>query len=90
MKIYAYYEKLNKLEERSRNAVRARLLLYKIELLMLLGAAIFVYLPFMAEQLNNADDFMMGVNYHSQNYVWENAQGRFLLQWLDEWRGGLV
>lgn len=90
MKIYAYYDKLNKLAERSRNVVQARLLLYKTELLMLLGAAIFVYLPFMAEQLNNADDFMMGVNYHPQNYAWENAQGRFLLQWLDEWRGGLV
>ena len=90
MNIYAYHERLNELAIRSRSAVRARLHLYKIELLLLLGAAIFVYLPFMAEQLNNADDFMMGVNYHPQDYGWENAQGRFLLRWLDEWRGGLV
>lgn len=75
MNIYAYHERLNELAIRSRSAVRARLHLYKIELLLLLGAAIFVYLPFMAEQLNNADDFMMGVNYHPQDYGWENAQG---------------
>ena len=90
MEMYDYSEKLNMFTKKFRNAVWNAFVPYKLELLALLGAAIVVYLPFMAEQLNNADGFMMGVNYHPENYHWEDAQGRFMLRWLDEWRDGLV
>lgn len=90
MKTCGYPEKLNAFAKNIQNKFRDSLLLYKLELSVLGMAALLVYLPFMVDQLNNADDFMMGVNYHPQSYDWENAQGRFLLRWLDEWRGGLV
>lgn len=90
MKTCGYPEKLNAFAKNIQNKFRDSLLLYKLELSVLGIAALLVYLPFMVDQLNNADDFMMGVNYHPQSYDWKNAQGRFLLRWLDEWRGGLV
>jgi len=90
LRICGYPERLDAFGKKVRNKVRDSWFLYKVELSVLGVTALLVYLPFMADQLNNADDFMMGVNYHPQSYDWENAQGRFWLRWLDEWRGGLV
>lgn len=63
---------------------------YQRELGILFAAAFVVYEPFWGGQLNNADGFLYGVIRHGQKYGWEDAQGRFLLRWLDEWRDGFI
>lgn len=57
-------------------------------ILFLLG--IIVYLPFMANQLNNADGVSNGLLYHGNNYAWEDAQGRFFIKFFDMWRDGMI
>lgn len=58
------------------------------KLLFLFG--IVVYLPFMVNQLNNADGVTNGILYHGKAYEWENAQGRFFLKFFDLWRGRMI
>ena len=60
------------------------------ESLYVLLLGVIVYLPFMAGQLNNADGFTNGVLYHSDDYVWEDAQGRFFLRFFDFWRDSMI
>lgn len=62
----------------------------KKELFVVAFCSLIVYLPFMSGQLNNADGFIWGVFRHSDNYAWENNQGRFFLRFLDTWRSGIV
>lgn len=62
----------------------------KRELLAVAFCSFIVYLPFMSEQLNNADGFIWGILRHDSNYAWENNQGRFFLRFFDFWRDGMV
>lgn len=60
------------------------------ESIILYFMGVLVYLPFMTNQLNNADGFTNGVLYHNHSYTWEDAQGRFFLRFFDLWREGMV
>lgn len=62
----------------------------KKESIILYILSLIVYLPFMVHQLNNADGVSNGLLYHSDNYVWEDAQGRFFIKYFDMWRDGMI
>lgn len=52
--------------------------------------SVLTYFPFFAGDMYNADSFTYGVFSHSDQYGWENNQGRFLLRFLDQWRDGMI
>lgn len=62
----------------------------KIEAIFLYIFGMIVYLPFMVNQLNNADGVSNGLLYHSTDYAWEDAQGRFFIKFFDMWRDGMI
>lgn len=62
----------------------------KKESIVLYLLGIIVYLPYMANQLNNADGVSNGLLYHVDNYAWEDAQGRFFIKFFDMWRDGMI
>ncbi len=58
---------------------------------ILLVLAFVTYLPFVVQQLNNADDNTYGYLYHiDPGYGVENSMGRFLIRFFDMWRNSIV
>ncbi|MBR5361035.1 MAG: glucosyltransferase domain-containing protein, partial [Lachnospiraceae bacterium] len=58
---------------------------------ILLVLAFVTFLPFVVQQLNNADDNTYGYLYHiDPGYGVENSMGRFLIRFFDMWRNSIV
>lgn len=58
---------------------------------ILLVLAFITYLPFVVQQLNNADDNTYGYLYHiDPGYGVENSMGRFLIRFFDMWRNSII
>ncbi len=58
---------------------------------ILLVLTFITYLPFVVQQLNNADDNTYGYLYHiDPGYGVENSMGRFLIRFFEMWRNSIV
>lgn len=57
---------------------------------LLMAVAFVVYLPFMVQSLNGADNSTNGYIRKFHGYDWENSQGRFFIRFFDMWRDSWI